>query len=63
MTRGFLTRLLRKDVSLYVEAATDTGVRMGVAEAVFALWDEYGEEHGDEDFTRVFPFVKESGDE
>ena len=60
---GFATRLLRKDVSLYVEAAADAGVRRGVAEAVFALWDEYGTDHGDEDFTRVFPFVRESGDE
>ena len=59
---GFAARLLRKDVSLYVEAATDAGVRAGVAEAVFALWDEYAADHGDEDFTRVFPFVKESGD-
>ena len=56
---GFATRLLRKDVSLYVEAATAAGVRKGVAEAVFALWDEYGAGHGDEDFTRIFPFVKE----
>ena len=60
---GFATRLLRKDVSLYVDAATDAGVRAGVAEAVFTLWDAYAADHGDEDFTRVFPFVQESGEE
>ena len=60
---GFAARLLRKDVSLYFEAAADAGVRIGVAEAVFALWDEYAADHGDEDFTRVFPFVRESADE
>ena len=54
---------LRKDVSLYVEAAADAGVRMGVAEAVFALWDEYASDHGEEDFTRVFPYVKSSAEE
>ena len=59
---GFATRLLRKDVSLYVEAAADTGVRAGVAESVFALWDEYAAERGDEDFTRVFPYVRETGE-
>ncbi len=59
---GFAARLLRKDVSLYVEAAAGAGVRRGVAESVFALWDEYAADHGDEDFTRVFPFVQESGD-
>ena len=59
---GFATRLLRKDVSLYVEAAADTGVRAGVAEAVFALWDEYAAHHGDEDFTRIFPFVNKDAD-
>ncbi len=60
---GFAARLLRKDVSLYVEAAGDAGVRRGVAKAVFALWDEYAADHGDEDFTRVYPFVRESGGE
>ena len=59
---GFTARLLRKDVSLYVEAASDTSARGGVAEAVFALWDEYAADHGDEDFTRVFPFVRDRGD-
>ena len=60
---GFAARLLRKDVSLYVEAAAGAGVRAGVAEAVFALWDEYAADHGDEDFTRIFPFVKKGPDE
>ena len=55
---GFAARLLRKDVSLYVEAAAGAGARAGVAEAVFALWDEYAAAHGDEDFTRIFPFVQ-----
>ena len=55
---GFAARLLRKDVSLYVEAAAGAGVRAGVAESVFALWDEYAADHGDEDFTRIFPFVQ-----
>ena len=55
---GFTARLLRKDVSLYVEAAAGAGARAGVAEAVFALWDEYAAAHGDEDFTRIFPFVQ-----
>ena len=59
---GFAARLLRKDVSLYVEAAGDAGVRKGVADAVFALWDEYAADHGEEDFTRVFPFVKDRGE-
>ena len=60
---GFATRLLFKDVALYAEAAADTGVRRGVAEAVFSLWEACAREHGDDDFTRVFPFVRESGDE
>lgn len=56
---GFTAHLLHKDMALYLEAAGGGRGRTGVAEAVFALWDEYAADHGGEDFTRIFPFVAE----
>jgi 3-hydroxyisobutyrate dehydrogenase-like beta-hydroxyacid dehydrogenase len=57
---GFTTRLMHKDISLYLEAARNSGRFTGVAEVVQQIWTDYLEKGNgpDEDFTRIYPFVK-----
>ena len=56
---GFTSRLLEKDLRLYLEALEAAGGEQVLASPVHALWRRLEEAEANADITRVYPFVKE----
>ena len=59
---GFAGALMTKDVSLYLESASETGVPHNVADAVAATWQRFNTAHPNADFTYIHKFF-EDGEE
>jgi len=58
---GFATRLMAKDVRLYVEAAAAGGTPRGIASVVRSLWDAVDAGLPGSDHTEVFAFLRDGG--
>ena len=58
---GFKTRLLTKDVRLYLENAQAAGIPSDVGNTVAGLWRRYDEAMEDSDFTRIYEFISRQG--
>jgi len=54
---GFKTRLLTKDVRLFVENARAAGTPVEIASVVADIWRRADEAMPDTDFTRIYPFI------
>ena len=54
---GFKTRLLTKDVGLFLDAAKAAGAPVAVAETVAQLWRRADKALPDSDFTRIYQFI------
>jgi len=54
---GFKTRLLAKDVRLFVENAKAAGTPVEIAEVVSGIWQRADTAMPDTDFTRIYPFI------
>ncbi|MCH8238384.1 MAG: NAD(P)-dependent oxidoreductase [Proteobacteria bacterium] len=58
---GFKTRLLTKDVRLYLENAQAAGTPSDVGSAVAGLWRRFNEASEDSDFTLIYEFISGQG--
>ena len=54
---GFKTRLLTKDVGLFLDSAKAAGTPVAVAETVTQLWRRADKALPDSDFTRIYQFI------
>ncbi len=54
---GFKTRLLTKDVGLFLDKAKAAGTPVAVAETVVDLWRRADKALPDSDFTRIYEFI------
>jgi len=54
---GFKTKLLTKDVGLFLDSAKAAGTPVDIAEAVVDLWRRTDKALPDSDFTRVYEFI------
>ena len=55
---GFKTKLLTKDVGLFLDNAKAAGTPTAVAETVAGLWRRCDEALPDSDFTRIYEFIR-----
>ena len=58
----FKTKLLSKDIRLYLENAKAAGTPSEVAETIAGLWQGCDEALPDSDFTRVYEFLTNKKD-
>ena len=56
---GFTSRLLEKDLRLYLEALEAAGGEAVLAPSIHAVWRRLEDAEPNADITRVYPFVKE----
>ena len=56
---GFTSRLLEKDLRLYLEAMDVAGGEQVLAPSVHALWRRLEDIEANADITRVYPFIKD----
>ena len=56
---GFATRLITKDVALFVDGAKKAETPHRVADVVSSVWEECLNELPDSDFTRIFTHIKD----
>ena len=57
---GFKAKLLLKDLSLYAEAVERCRAATPVSPTIVGLWEAFVEAHpGDEDMTRIYPYVRD----
>jgi 3-hydroxyisobutyrate dehydrogenase len=54
---GFRTKLLTKDMQLFLESAKESGTSVAIAEAVMNLWHGCNDTFPDSDFTQIYKFV------
>ncbi|NQU61651.1 MAG: NAD-binding protein, partial [Rhodospirillales bacterium] len=54
---GFKTKLLSKDIDLFLKNAEAAGTPAGVARTIADLWRRCDEALPDSDFTRVYEFL------
>lgn len=54
---GFKTKLLTKDVGLFLDNAKAAGTPVEIAEAIAGLWRRCNEALPDSDFTRIYEFL------
>jgi 3-hydroxyisobutyrate dehydrogenase len=57
---GFANSLMSKDVQLYLAAAGDTGVSTQIGSVTASVWEQFAAAQPGADFTRIFPFVRDS---
>ena len=55
---GFAAALMTKDVSLYLQSATEAGVSRELAEAVVAVWQGFNAAEPGADFTAIHRYVE-----
>ena len=58
---GFKTKLLTKDVNLFLKNAKAAGTPLTLAATVAAIWNGCDAALRDSDFTRVYEFVRDKG--
>jgi 3-hydroxyisobutyrate dehydrogenase-like beta-hydroxyacid dehydrogenase len=58
---GFAGALMTKDITLYLENASDAGVPHELAAAVTALWQRFDAAHPSADFTYLHKYLEEGG--
>ena len=54
---GFKTKLLTKDMQLFLESAKKSGTSVAIAEAVMNLWRGCNDTFPDSDFTQIYKFI------
>jgi 3-hydroxyisobutyrate dehydrogenase len=59
---GFSNSLMAKDVRLYLQDAEERGSAAAIGHVTAALWEQFATEAPGADFTRIYPFVAESGE-
>jgi 3-hydroxyisobutyrate dehydrogenase-like beta-hydroxyacid dehydrogenase len=59
---GFATKLLAKDIRLYLDNARAAQVSVTLGSAVSDVWTRCDEALPDSDFTRVYQFIRDLGD-
>lgn len=59
---GFTNTLMAKDVRLYLRDAEERGSAASIGRVTVVLWEQFAAEAPGADFTRIYPFVVESGD-
>ena len=60
---GFFTKLLAKDVRLFRENTDKAGTPNAIGSLLNDIWDKFAEESGDEDFTNIYKFVRDGGEQ
>lgn len=58
---GFKTKLLTKDVNLFMKNAKAAGTPVTLASTVAAIWNGADATLPDSDFTRIFEYIREKG--
>lgn len=58
---GFKTKLLTKDVNLFVKNAKAAGTPVTLASTVAAIWNGADATLPDSDFTRIFEYIRDKG--
>lgn len=58
---GFKTKLLTKDVNLFMKNAKSAGTPVTLASTVAAIWNGADATLPDSDFTRIFEYIREKG--
>ncbi|MSO74760.1 MAG: NAD(P)-dependent oxidoreductase [Alphaproteobacteria bacterium] len=56
---GFATRLMAKDMRLYLDAVRHAGTPAKIGEPIAALWDRLDTTWPKSDFTEIYPFVRD----
>jgi 3-hydroxyisobutyrate dehydrogenase len=54
---GFKTKLLTKDMQLFMESAKSSNSPLAIADAVLNLWIECNDAFPDSDFTQIYKFI------
>jgi 3-hydroxyisobutyrate dehydrogenase len=54
---GFKTKLLTKDMQLFIESAKSSNAPIAIAEAVMRLWHECNVAFPESDFTQIYKFI------
>ena len=57
---GFTNSLMTKDVRLYLDAVREQGGATAVGSAVTEVWEKFAAAEPGADFTRIFPFTRQS---
>jgi 3-hydroxyisobutyrate dehydrogenase len=57
---GFANSLMAKDVRLYAEAAAAAGSPEVLSERISQVWDDFAAAAPGTDFTRIYPYVRDS---
>ena len=57
---GFATRLMAKDLRLYCDGVAAVVTRGDVAAAVSGVWQSFARAGPETDFTRIYPFVRDT---
>jgi 3-hydroxyisobutyrate dehydrogenase-like beta-hydroxyacid dehydrogenase len=58
---GFAAAMMAKDVRLYMEEVGKAGVASSIAMNIEALWSAFDASAPGADFTRIYPFIRDSG--
>jgi 3-hydroxyisobutyrate dehydrogenase-like beta-hydroxyacid dehydrogenase len=56
---GFATKLMAKDMRLYLDAVRHAGTPSKIGEPIVALWDRLDNAWPGSDFTEIYPFVRD----
>lgn len=59
---GFAAAMMAKDVRLYLEEVTETGMTADLAKQIEKLWSAFDQAEPGADFTRIYPFIKAGRD-
>jgi 3-hydroxyisobutyrate dehydrogenase-like beta-hydroxyacid dehydrogenase len=54
---GFKTKLLTKDMQLFLDSAKSSNTPLAIAEAVMSLWHDCNDTFPDSDFTQIYKFI------
>jgi 3-hydroxyisobutyrate dehydrogenase-like beta-hydroxyacid dehydrogenase len=57
---GFTNSLMAKDVRLYLDSVAELDGPSEIGTAMAALWERFAAAEPGADFTRVFPFIRDS---
>ena len=58
---GFTSRLMEKDIRLYLEAVTEVGGERAIAAKIHQVWRQLEDTEPNADVCRMYPFVRDGG--
>ena len=59
---GFFAKLLAKDVRLFRENSDRAGTPNAIGTMLNQIWDNFAADHGDQDFTNIYKFIRDGGE-